>query len=40
MNFLKILPCTLNIKVRGLFLNEQALKIWTKDMYHTPLSQL
>ena len=22
------------------FLNEQAMKSWTKDMHHTPLSQL
>ena len=28
-------------KVRGLiFFNDQALKNWTKDMYHTPVSQL
>ena len=23
-----------------IFLNEQAMKSWTKDMHHTPLSQL
>ena len=39
--FFKILPYLLTIKVRGLiFFNEQALKSWTRNMYHTPLSQL
>ena len=38
---LKILPCTLTIKIRGLiYLNDKALKSWTKDMYDFPQGQL
>ena len=40
LNFFKILPCTLTIKVRGLIYLCAGLKSWTRDMYHTPLSQL